>query len=264
MSENILLEAGGLKKYYPIRGGVFLRTRGVVRAVDGVDLALRPRETLGLVGESGCGKSTLARLLLKLEEPTEGVVRFQGPGAQAGRVAFRRSVQGVFQDPYGTLDPRFTIQAIMEEGLKSLFASEGRTKRRERVRRALQEVGLEDSMLDRYPHEFSGGQRQRIGIARVLVLDPQILICDEPVSSLDVSVAAQIITLLRKLKEERGLGVLLISHNLAVVSALADRVAVMKQGRMVESGSAREVILNPQHAYTRTLIRSVPRLRRAA
>jgi peptide/nickel transport system ATP-binding protein len=255
-----LLEAKNLIKRYPVKGGLFLKTQGSVSAVDGVDLVIQKGRTLGLVGESGCGKSTLARLLLRLEEPDQGEVLYEGVPLRSVSRDFRKGVQGIFQDPYGTLDPRFTIEQSLEEGLKHLLRERSSRRRRKQINEALSAAGLTEKILDRFPHEFSGGQRQRIGIARALILEPQLLICDEPVSSLDVSVSAQIIQLLSTLKKERNLSMLVISHNLGIINALADDIAVMYLGRIVESGPRADVISKPLHPYTQALMSSVPRL----
>jgi len=254
----LMLQAKEVKKYYTARGGLFLRSKRIVRAVDGVSFDIQSGEVMGLVGESGCGKSTLARLLLRLEQPTQGSVSYEHGH---DTLTFRRAVQGVFQDPFGTLDPRYTVGASLEEGLRNLYKEMKAKERGDKIHKALQAVGLSPDCLARFPHEFSGGQRQRIGIARALVVEPKLLICDEPVSSLDVSVAAQIIALLKKLNAERGLGLVIISHHMGIVSALASRIAVMKAGRIIEMGPAKEVIGSPRESYTRQLMAAIPRLR---
>jgi oligopeptide/dipeptide ABC transporter ATP-binding protein len=255
-----VFELSAVARYYPVREG-FLGRRRWLRAVDGVDLDLRPGETLALVGESGCGKSTLARLLLRLEEPTRGAVRFGGTDLwqmDAARVRnFRREVQLVFQDPYASLNPRMRVGSIVGEGLE-IHRIGTRSDRRRRVRDLLEQVGLSPEAASGYPHEFSGGQRQRIGIARALAVGPRVVVADEPVSALDVSVQAQILNLLQELKETQGLTYLLISHDLRVVRHVADRVAVMYLGRIVELAEAGELFSRPLHPYTQCLLASVP------
>ncbi len=255
-----MFEVTGLRRHYAVRQGPF-GPRRWLRAVDGVDLTLREGETLSLVGESGCGKSTLARLLLRLERPTGGTVRYRGRDIWSmGRDEvrrFRREVQMVFQDPYASLNPRMRVEAIVGEGLAIHGLARGR-ERRERVRQLLRDVGLPPEAASAYPHEFSGGQRQRIGIARALAVEPRVLVADEPVSALDVSVQAQILNLLQDLKEQRGLTYLFISHDLRVVEHISDRVAVMYLGRVVELGPAEAVFARPRHPYTRALLAAVP------
>ena len=255
-----MFELSALARHYPVREG-FLGRRRWLRAVDGVDLDLRPGETLALVGESGCGKSTLARLLLRLEEPTRGAVRFGGTDLwqmDAARVrSFRREVQLVFQDPYASLNPRMRVGSIVGEGLE-IHRIGTRAERRRRVRELLEQVGLSPEAASGYPHEFSGGQRQRIGIARALAVGPRVVVADEPVSALDVSVQAQILNLLQELKESQGLTYLLISHDLRVVRHVADRVAVMYLGRIVELAEAEELFVRPLHPYTQCLLAAVP------
>jgi oligopeptide/dipeptide ABC transporter ATP-binding protein len=255
-----LVELRQLKKYYPVRGG-FFGPREFVRAVDGIDLAVQPGETLGIVGESGCGKSTLGRLILRLLEPTSGQVWFGGErldalSAKALRHK-RREMQIIFQDPYGSLNPRMRVGAIVGEGLEIHGLASGAEKRR-RVIDLLERVGLRSDAYDRYPHEFSGGQRQRIGIARALAVQPKLIVADEPVSALDVSVQAQIVNLLQDLQEERGLTYVFIAHDLRVVEHISHRVAIMYLGKIVELADSAELYRNPRHPYTRALLSAVP------
>ncbi|GAA5066656.1 oligopeptide/dipeptide ABC transporter ATP-binding protein [Thermocatellispora tengchongensis] len=257
-----VLEARGLVKYYPIGGGPLRRVAGQVKAVDGVDLTLGPGETLGIVGESGCGKSTLAKVLAALERPTAGEVTVCGRpvGRLRGRALrrARRDVQLVFQDPYTSLDPRMTIEAIVREPFEIHRDLAPRGDRRARVRELLETVGLNPDHCGRYPHQFSGGQRQRVGIARALALRPRVLVCDEPVSALDVSVQAQIVNLLERLRDELDLAYVFISHDLSVVQHLADRIAVMYLGKVVEIGGEDDVYRNAGHPYTQALLSAMP------
>jgi oligopeptide transport system ATP-binding protein len=270
VESGALLEARDLHKTYatgsrlPLPGA----RRGRISAVAGVDVALRPGETLGIVGESGCGKSTLARMLVGLERPDAGQVLFRGTDVAAvpvrERRALRRRIQMVFQDPYLSLDPRMTVLDLVAEpldvhGLASGKSGlPGRRARRDRVAELLALVGLDPDSMTRYPHEFSGGQRQRIGIARALALEPEVLICDEPVSSLDVSVQAKVVNLLRRLQHQLGLTLMFIAHDLALVRVVADRIAVMYLGRLAEIGTAGAVFGSPQHPYTHALLSAVP------
>ncbi|HSF07736.1 MAG TPA: dipeptide ABC transporter ATP-binding protein [Methylomirabilota bacterium] len=251
-----LLEAIDLVKHFPVRRGVFAREVGAVRAVDGVAFTIEPGRTLGLVGESGCGKSTTAKLVLKLEEPTAGSMNFQGRNLAdldaAGLSAYRRSVQAVFQDPYASLNPRMRVGAIIAEPL----VTNERLSRAEvdrRVLRLLELVGLPERSRDLFPHEFSGGQRQRIAIARSLALEPKLVVLDEPVSALDVSIRAQILNLLRDLQARLGLAYLFIAHDLAAVAHMSHTVAVMYLGKIVEVGDARVIATRPKHPYTQAL-----------
>ena len=258
-----LLEVEGLAKHYPMRRGLVLaRTVGNVRAVDGIGFKLFRGETLALVGESGCGKSTTARLVLRLIDPTAGTVHFEGQditemGGDPLR-KLRRRMQIVFQDPFASLNPRMTVGEILEEPLVVHRVGD-RAARRSRVAELLALVGLAPYHASRYPHEFSGGQRQRIGIARALAVEPALVVCDEPVSALDVSIQAQVVNLLKDLQTRLGLSYLFIAHDLAVVKHVADRVAVMYLGRIVEIGPKDRVFANPRHPYTRVLLSAIPR-----
>jgi len=250
-----------LVKHFPVRAGLLRRVIGYVKAVDGVSFDIPRRQTLGLVGESGCGKTTAGRTLLRLLEPTSGTVRFDGRDVTAmGRKELRRAradMQIIFQDPYSSLNPRMTAGAIIGEGLAIHRAARGAALR-ERVNELLERVGMSAEHASRYPHEFSGGQRQRIGIARAIALNPKFIVCDEPVSALDVSIQAQIINLLKDLQSEYDLSYLFIAHDLAVVRHISDRVAVMYMGKIVEIGSRDELFDNPRHPYTRALLSAVP------
>ncbi|WP_036921452.1 ABC transporter ATP-binding protein [Propionicicella superfundia] len=261
-SGEVILEARDLVKHYPIKTGVIRRTTGHVRAVDGVSFDLHRGETLGVVGESGCGKSTLGRMLMRLEEPTGGSLRFgdvdvySQSGAAMRRL--RRDIQIVFQDPYTSLDPRKTVGDIVVEPFQIHPDFLPRNKWRARVRELLDLVGLNPEHINRYPHQFSGGQRQRIGIARGIALNPKVLICDEPVSALDVSVQAQVVNLLESLQDELGLAYVFIAHDLSVVRHISDRVAVMYLGKIVEIGDDQQIYERPTHPYTQALQSAVP------
>jgi oligopeptide/dipeptide ABC transporter ATP-binding protein len=256
-----LLEVESLKTYFPIRRGIFSRTVGYVKAVDGVSLRIRPGKTLGLVGESGCGKTTVGRTILRLIPATSGSVRYKGIDFFSHRGEalrkLRRQMQIIFQDPVGSLNPRMTVGNIIGEPIQVHGIARGRQKD-EIVASLLQRVGLDPAYAARYPHEFSGGQRQRIGIARALALNPDFIVCDEPVSALDVSIQSQILNLLDDLQKERGIAYLFIAHNLAVIEHFSDDVAVMYLGRIVELASSRELYSNPRHPYTMALLSAVP------
>ena len=256
-----LLIVEGLKKYYPVRGGVFAAKIGDVRAVDGVSFDVKEGETLGLVGESGCGKSTLGRTVMRLEEPTAGRVFFEGAdmahASKSELFRLRRDVQAIFQDPYSSLNPRMTVGEIVREPLL-VHGIGTKAEQVEKVRALFETVGLTGEMMDRYPHEFSGGQRQRIGIARALALDPKLVIADEPVSALDVSVRSQVLNLMVKLQRERNLTYIFISHDLSVVEHVSDSIAIMYLGRIVEIGPADTVFAKPAHPYTRALMEAIP------
>jgi oligopeptide/dipeptide ABC transporter ATP-binding protein len=260
-----LVSAAGLTKHYATNGGAFLRRQtSTLRAVDGVDLDIMPGETLGLVGESGCGKSTLGRTLIRLIEPTDGTILFDGADITAldmkAMRSKRRTMQIIFQDPYGALNPRMSVEDIIMEPLV-IHGAKGDAATRALVADMLRLVGLPQRAASRFPHEFSGGQRQRVGIARALALKPRFVVCDEPVSALDVSVQAQIVNLLQDLQAELGLTYLFIAHDLSVVKHISDRVAVMYLGKIVEIADKRTIYAAPQHPYTQALIAAVPVLR---
>ncbi len=257
-----LLEVRNLKTWFPIRTGLLRSVTGYVKAVDDVSFTVEAGTTVGLVGESGSGKTTIGRTILKLNAATGGDVLFEGksvlPLSEDEFRPYRRQMQMIFQDPFGSLNPRLSILQIVGEALEIHFPAMNREDRRARVAELMKQVGLKVDMMERYPHEFSGGQRQRIGIARALAVKPKFIVCDEPVSALDVSVQAQIVNLLQDLQDELGLTYLFIAHDLAVVQHISHKVLVMYHGKIVESASAEEIYENPQHEYTRKLLAAVP------
>jgi oligopeptide transport system ATP-binding protein len=259
-----LLAVEHLKVYFPILGGVFRHTVGEVKAVDDVSFIVQRGQTVGLVGESGSGKTTVGRAIIRLNQPVAGTIYYGDTAIskldESAFRPFRKKIQIIFQDPYNSLNPRLSVFEIIGEALEIHFPEMKRGDRRARVADLLEKVGLKRMHLDRYPHEFSGGQRQRIGIARALAVNPEFIVCDEPVSALDVSVQAQIVNLLQDLQEELGLTYLFIAHDLAVVEHISDYVLVMNQGKIVEAATAEEIYENPQHDYTKKLLSAVPKL----
>jgi oligopeptide transport system ATP-binding protein len=256
-----ILEAFNIKKYFPIYKGLFLKHVADVKAVDDISLTVYKGETLGLVGESGCGKSTLGRTLIRLYEPTAGRINFNGSDflklSGSELRASRKNIQMIFQDPYASLDPRMTVGQVIEQPF-TIHGLLNTTEREAKVKELLELVGLRPSHINRYPHEFSGGQRQRIAIARAIALNPELIICDEPVSALDVSIQAQILNLLKDLQERLGLTYIFISHDLSVIEHACDRIAVMYLGKIVEIAPREQLYKNPQHPYTQALLASIP------
>lgn len=256
-----IVEVDDLKVHFPIRSGIFQTQKGTVHAVDGVTFEVRRGETLGLVGESGCGKSTIGRAMIRLREATAGTVRFDGvdlTSLKSGELRrMRRRMQIIFQDPYGSLDPRMTVGSIVSESIETHNLAKGAAKT-ERVAELLRLVGLDPKYVKRYPHEFSGGQRQRIGIARALAVEPEFIVCDEPISALDVSIQAQVLNLLTDLRSQLGLTYLFVAHDLSVVKHISDRIAVMYLGKIVEVGPPEMLYAGPGHPYTRALLSAVP------
>ncbi|MCD8483532.1 MAG: ATP-binding cassette domain-containing protein [Verrucomicrobia bacterium] len=259
--KKVILTVDDLKMHFPVKGGVLMRTQQWCKALDGVSLRLNEGETLGIVGESGCGKSTLGKCIVRLNKPTAGSIRFEGNElsdlSQRGLKPYRRNIQMIFQDPVESLNSRHTIGNILEEPF-IIHGIGNHQERRKKVAELLEKVGLPSGAAERFPFEFSGGQRQRIGIARAIALNPRLVICDEPVSALDVSVQSQILNLLVDLQREMNLSYIFIAHNLAVVKHISDRIAIMYLGKIVEMASAEEIFRNPLHAYTKALISAIP------
>ena len=258
---DAVLKVENLKVHFPVKGGLFTKKQ-VVKAVDGVSFEIYPKETFGLVGESGCGKSTTGHAIVKLYEPTSGTVYYHGEDVtkiKGGHLAeFRRNVQMIFQDPYASLNPRMTVGEIIREPMDIHHIFNTKEEREQRVRELLDIVGLKPDHIRRYPHEFSGGQRQRIGIARTLALHPQFIVCDEPISALDVSIQAQVINLLEHIQKEMGISYLFIAHDLSMVKHISDRIGVMYLGNLVEIGDSDDVYHRPLHPYTQALLSAVP------
>jgi len=263
-SDTPILSVRDLKVHFPVKGGIWQRTVDYVKAVDGVSFDVPRGKTVGLVGESGSGKTTTGRAIARLVPITAGTIEYEGQNlARLSRSSFfnyRKKIQVIFQDPFGSLNPRMTIYSIIAEPLDIHFKTWSKAQKEARVAELLSKVGLSPDFMKRYPHQFSGGQRQRIGIARALAVEPEFIICDEPVSALDVSVQAQIVNLLQDLQEELGLTYLFIAHDLAVVEHISDEVLVMTEGQIVEQASADEIYSNPQHPYTVKLLEAVPKL----
>jgi len=266
-SKELLLEVKDLKKYFPVRGGFIKRGVGTVKAVDGVNLFVKEGETLGLVGESGCGKTTCGRTIMRLLDPTSGEIRFRDPHlgwvnlekmTRKELIQVRPNIQIIFQDPFSSLDPRMTVERIIAEPLQINKIASGQALK-DRVAELLRKVGMRPEYMSRYPHAFSGGQRQRLGIARALALNPMLIVCDEPVSALDVSIQAQVLNLLEDLQSELELTYIFIAHDLSVVEHISDRVAVMYVGRLVELASTEELYYHPQHPYSEALMAAVPK-----
>lgn len=257
---DIVLEVKGLKKYFNVKKGIFGIPQ-IVKAVDGVNLTVKINETHGMVGESGCGKTTLGRTIVRIYDPTEGQIIFKGKDitktSNQFMIPIRKSIQMIFQDPYASLNPRLTVGEIIKEPL-NIHKMYSPAEREEKVQEMLRFVGLMPDHIRRYPHEFSGGQRQRIGIARAIILEPELIVCDEPISALDVSIQAQIINLLEKLRDEKGLSYLFIAHDLSMVKYISHRISVMYLGHIVETGSSDDIYKNPVHPYTKALLSAVP------
>ena len=258
---DAVLKVESLKVHFPVKGGLFTKKQ-VVKAVDGVSFEIYPKETFGLVGESGCGKSTTGRAIVKLYEPTSGSIYYHGEDVTKIRgshlAEFRRNVQMIFQDPYASLNPRMTVGEIIREPMDIHHIFQTKEEREQRVRELLDIVGLKPDHIRRYPHEFSGGQRKRIGIARTLALNPQFIVCDEPISALDVSIQAQVINLLEHIQKEMGISYLFIAHDLSMVKHISDRIGVMYLGNLVEIGDSDDVYHRPLHPYTQALLSAVP------
>ncbi len=261
MKKDVLLEIKNLKKHFPVKNKIFSKTKSMVKAVDGVSFSIKRGETLGLVGESGCGKTTLGRTIIKLYEPTEGEIIFKEKNIEklssTQMIPFRKDIQMIFQDPYASLDSRMTVSEIVGEAL-TLNKGMNSKEKNEKILHILNTVGLNDDHASRYPHEFSGGQRQRIGIARALAVEPEFIICDEPISALDVSIQAQIVNMLEDLQKDLGLTYLFIAHDLSMVKHISNRVGVMYLGNLVELASSNELYSNPMHPYTKSLLSAIP------
>lgn len=258
MDQKYLVEVENLKQYFPVAGGKLLEKR-VVKAVDNVSFGIKKGETLGLVGESGCGKTTTGRTLLRLYEPTDGKIYFDGKDiTKVNMLPYRQKMQIVFQDPYASLDPRMTVGDIIGEAIDIHHLASNKKERQEQIISVLSTVGLNSEHANRYPHEFSGGQRQRVGIARALAVDPQFIVCDEPVSALDVSIQAQVVNMFEQLQEERGLTYLFIAHDLSIVKHISNRIGVMYLGKMVELADSYELTFHSVHPYTKSLISAIP------
>jgi len=263
-NDGLILRVQNLKKYFPVERGIFRRVVDYVRAVDDISFDIRKGEIFALVGESGCGKTTTAKLVVRLLEPTDGKISFYGKDVSLmGRRELSQKIQIIFQDPFASLNPRLTIGTIVREAVRQRWEASGEKVKTKELRQEIEEllvqVGLPGDILDDYPHQFSGGQRQRIGIARALAMRPELIVADEPVSSLDISVQAQILNLLLDLRDSLGLSYLLIAHDLNVVRFLSDRVTVMYQGKIVEAGSVDAVYNSPQHFYTKRLLEAIPK-----